>query len=121
MCLLHLNNILKFNNTKLIENCSNKNLINIYREMYKRFIIPFYIPSMLLIPLFLILKSKENINFKRFKILIFLFGIVMIIFSETTLRFIDDSNIIFLILTILPFLIFLFLYSIFYYKLNYKK
>ena len=51
-------------NTKdvIIENCVKENLNNIIKELYKRFIIPFYIPTLMLTILFLIL---GNISFKH--------------------------------------------------------
>ena len=108
------NLILKNVNNKAIkvENCSLKNLSNILSELYKRLIIPFYIPTLILISLMLILVSKENLNYTKFKIFIFLLGFFIIVFSETTLRFIvgnlsDNFKII-----LIPFLITLILYRI---------
>ena len=46
--------------TKNIENCSRRDIKNIIKEFYKRFIIPFYIPVLSLIPFLLITTSKEN-------------------------------------------------------------
>ena len=49
--------------TKFIENCSIENMSNIFKEFYKRFIIPFYIPILCLIPfLLLLLQRKFNYN-----------------------------------------------------------
>ena len=45
----------------------------------------------MLIILFLILKSKENINYLNYRISIFLLGLFTIIFSEITLRFIEKN------------------------------
>ena len=73
---------------KDIENCSFKNLKNIHKEIYKRLIIPFYIPLLALITLLLVLSSKENSNYYKLKIFIFIFGLFFIIFSETTVRLI---------------------------------
>ena len=65
-CFLRLNNYRFFNiDTKdiIIENCKSENLNNIIKELYKRFIIPFYLPTLMLIILFLILRSKESIDY----------------------------------------------------------
>ena len=70
-CLINLGYFKQIYSETLVENCGEKNLSNIYRELYKRIIIPLYIPIMVLIPLLLILKSKENIKFYKSKILIF--------------------------------------------------
>ena len=85
-------NFLKINTKNInIENCTSQNLDNIIREIYKRFIIPFYLPILMLVTLFLILKSKENINYLNYRISIFLLGLTTIIFSELTLRFIEKN------------------------------
>ena len=57
--------------------------------MYKRFIIPFYIPILSLIPFLLITSSKENLNYNKLRLITFLIGLFVIIFSETTIRFIS--------------------------------
>ena len=75
----------------LYENCSKKNLDNIFIEIFKRLLIPFYIPILILISLFLIIKSKENINYAKLRVFIFLVGISAIILSETSLRFVEDN------------------------------
>ena len=93
-CIVRLNNIEFLNiDTKdiIIENCKIENLSNIIKELYKRFIIPFYLPILMLIILFLILKSKENINYLNYRISIFLLGLSTVIFSEMTLRFIEKD------------------------------
>ena len=67
------------------------NLNNVIKELYKRFIIPFYIPTLMLTILFLLLKSKENINYFKYRIFIFLLGLLIIISSEMSLRFIKNN------------------------------
>jgi len=74
-----------------VENCRNDNLQNIYRELYKRIISPLFVPVLIMISLLLIMKSKERINYSKYRITIFLFGFIVIIFSETVLRFISNS------------------------------
>ncbi len=100
----------------LFENCSQQNLDNIFVELYKRILIPFYIPSLILISLLLIIKSKEDINYSRFRVFVFLIGFTTIILSETSLKFINDnfvqsSKIIFIPLLIVTMLYFIFLYN----------
>ena len=72
-------------------NCAYDNLKNIFKELYKRFIIPFYLPMLVLTSLLLILKSKENVNFNKYKFLIFIIGIFIIIYSESSLKFIESG------------------------------
>ena len=93
-CYLRLNNSsifkVKIENV-IIENCVSANLNNVIKELYKRFVVPFYLPSLMLIILFLILKSKENINYFTYRVFIFLFGLLIIISSEMSLRFIKNN------------------------------
>ena len=84
-------NILKIDKGFEVENCRNDNIDNIIKELYKRIIIPLYIPVLILISLLLIFKSKENVNYPRYRILIFLIGFSTIILSETTIRLIDED------------------------------
>ena len=98
-------------NTINVENCSSDNLSNIFGELYKRFIIPLYIPILILVSLILILISKEKSNYIKLKLLIFLFGLFIIIFSETTLRFVENNLLDNIKLILIPFLSTIFFYS----------
>jgi lipopolysaccharide export system permease protein len=73
------------------ENCTYENLENIFKELYKRFIIPFYLPLLILTSLLLILRSKENVNFNKYKFWVFITGLVIIIYSESSLKFIQNN------------------------------
>ena len=102
---------LKLKKKYLIEakqNCGYENLDNIFKELYKRFIIPIYIPILIIIAFMLTIYSKENVNYLKYRIFIFIFGFIIIIFSETTLNFIKNNfyeNIFFIILPLIFFLI----------------
>ena len=106
--------------TKFIENCSIKNMSNIFKEFYKRFIIPFYIPILCLIPFLLITSSKENLNYNKIRLVTFLIGFFAIIFSETTIRFISNVDIQNIGIIISPILIFLLIYFYLFYKFNFQ-
>ena len=87
-----------------VENCRLDNIDNIIKELYKRIIIPLYIPVLILISLLLIFKSKENTNYPRYRILIFIIGLSTIIISEMTIRLINEniySNIKFFIIPLI--------------------
>ena len=107
-------------NNSAIQNCSKKNLRNIYQELYKRFIIPLYIPLLVFVPLLLTLTSKENLNYSRVKILTFMIGLFIIIFSETSIRMISEFFLKNLFFTILPFLFLFTFYLIYFNKTNFK-
>ena len=103
-----------------IENCSKKNLHNIYKELYKRFLIPFYIPLLVLIPFLLTLSSKENSNYSKLKTITFLIGIFFITLSETSIKLISAIYFNNIIISLVPFLFLIFLYVIFVKKTNFK-
>ena len=106
--------------TDKIENCSYENIHNIFKEVYKRFVTPLYIPVLSLISLFLIILSKENLNYHKLKFFTFSAGFLTIIFAETTIRLITKNffqNIIFFnIPLILSFSLYFYLSIKFKYK-----
>ena len=118
-CLTFLQNTKKTKENK-IENCSKKNLHNIYKELYKRFLIPFYIPLLVLIPFLITLSSKENSNYSKLKTTTFMIGIVFIVISETTIKLISATYLKNIIISLMPFLFLIFLYVIFIKKTNFK-
>ena len=103
-----------------IENCELINLANILKEFYKRFIIPLYIPILTLIPFILLIISKENSKYQRFKFVTFLIGFFVILFSETSIKIISDLLIKNLPFVIFPFLILaiIYIYLFFMFKKN---
>ena len=109
--------------TKNIENCNYENITNILKEFYKRFIIPFYIPVLSLVPFFLIIISKENLKYQKLRLTTFLIGLIVIIFSETTIRFISQAYVKNIGLTIIPIILLLLFYLFLFYKFhsNYRK
>ena len=72
-------------------NCNSNNLNNVFQEIYKRFIIPFYLPFLILISLLLILGTKENLNYNKYKFIIFFIGLIIVILSESSLKFVQDN------------------------------
>jgi len=103
-----------------VQNCTQQNIFVIMKELYKRLIIPIYIPILILISSFLIISSKENVNFARYKIYIFLLGFFTIIISETSLRYVQLSYSENLILILAPLVLLVSLYSFFLYSLKLK-
>ena len=103
-------------NNNLIENCDKNNIKNIIKEFYKRVVIPLYIPLLTLIPFLLIIKSKKKINYLKIRTLTFLIGLIIIIFSETTIRFISEIFLKNLSLVIIPLILIMILYIVYFYK-----
>ena len=110
----------KIENEK-IANCSIQNIRNILKELYKRIVIPFYVPILTLIPFTLIIMSKESANYNKLKIFTFLTGLLIIIFSETTIRHVSDNIVSNFQITVIPFCLFIILYLIFLYKFKFFK
>ena len=123
-CLLILENekdIEKnFSKVFSFQNCRLANLINIYQEIYKRLIAPFYNILLVMIALLLIMKSKDTINFRLYKIKIYIIGFTTVIFLEASLKFITSTLLQNLLVASIPFLLFLILYLYFFNKLKYR-
>ena len=102
------------------QNCRLGNLKNIYQEIYKRVITPFYNVLLIMIALLLIIKSKDTINFRLYKIKIYIIGFIAVIFLETSLKFITSTLLQNLIVICIPLLLFFTLYLYFYNKLKYQ-
>jgi lipopolysaccharide export system permease protein len=73
-------------------NCNSNGLENIFKELYKRLIIPLYIPVLILITLILILYSKEQRHYSKIKTFIFLINFLVIIFSESSIKFVSEIS-----------------------------
>ena len=101
-----------------IINCNKSNPRNIYKTIFKRLINPFYLPVLILISLLFILTSKENIKYNKYKYLIFLFGLGLIILSESSLGYISNNLNKNILILILPIILTLFIYLIFTHKLR---
>ena len=118
-CVINLKKEFKFekdiNKELNFNNCRLGNLNNIYQEIYKRIVLPFYLPVLIVIACFTIIKSKDEMGFSKNLIRIFIFGISTIIASEVSLNVIGKNDIINLSLIAVPIIFF---YLIYY---SYKK
>jgi len=120
-CYLSINNLTIFKLDyveKQIENCSKKNSVNIVKELNKRLFQPFYHIVLAMIFLLLILKSKENINYLKFRLFVFILGVFTIVLSEVVSRFIQQTISESLLIITMPFLIVSALYFYFFHKFN---
>ena len=104
-----------------IENCRTENINNILKEFHKRITLPMYIPALMLICLLVIIKSKENSNYTMYRLKIFFIGFITIILSELSLRFVEKNILNNLIIFLIPIILIICLYIIFYFKLNFKE
>jgi len=88
-----------------IENCTYKNIQNILKEFYKRLVVPFYIPLLSLVPFLMIISSKESPHYNKLRLSTFLIGMIIIIFSETTIRLISKILVYDFGIVIIPFIL----------------
>ena len=124
-CAKALNKVIKKEKNEMrtygFNNCRIKNLKIIYQELYSRIILPFYNVLLAMVSLLLILKSKNDLTFSRYKYNIFIGGFIFIIFTESSTKFLGknifENNIIFS----LPFVLFLLVYIYFIKKLTVKN
>ena len=117
MNLYLLNNIDLSNSA---HNCRDNNIDNVIKELYKRFLIPMYIPVLFLTTLILIFSSKEKINHSSRKIIIFLLNFFIIVFSETSLKFISKSGSESFLIFIIPIILIFFLLLNFIYQFEFR-
>ena len=96
--------------------CSHepKQLNNISQEVFSRIFKPLYIPLLGIISALLLIKSKNSIGYSRYKIMIFISGVILISFSEILTKFFSYNLNRSFLLMIMPILISIVFYLIFY-------
>jgi len=109
----------KFKTKKKLVNCVINNIKISFQEIFKRIILPFYLPVLTLIASLIIIKSKDDYEFFKYKIGLFILGVITIIISEISIRYSSSSIIENIYLVSLPILLFLFIYI--YFKIKLRK
>jgi lipopolysaccharide export system permease protein len=94
----------KFNEMLFFELIKKLNNTNAIGELNDRIIMPLFIPSLILLACFLIITNKEVINNNFLKIIIFTYGIAIIIISEILLDLSSKKLYASLFLYVSPFL-----------------
>ena len=124
-CITTLNKIVKIEKNEMktygFNNCRIRNMQNVYQELYSRIILPFYNLLIVIVSLSLILKSKSDLSFNRYKYSIFIGGFLLMIFIETSTKLLSKNILENYIIFSLPFVFFLFAYSYFLKKLTIKS
>ena len=115
-----INCIMLILKSKKIEgiNCYKDDPRSIYKELFKRLINPLYIPVLILVSLFLILTSKENIQYNKNKYVIFFVGLSIIILSETSLGYLSNNLTKNILLSTIPLILVLIFYLFLIYNLK---
>ena len=98
------NEMLFFELVKILNEGKDRQLSNIVAELNDRIIMPLFIPSLVLLSCFLIITNKEAINNNLLKIIIFVYGVLIIIISEILLDLCSKKIFASLILYVSPFL-----------------
>ena len=99
--------------------CDPKSIKNINQEIYKRFIKPMYFPLLTLMCCFLITFSKIENNFSLRTIKVFSYVFLILVLSEILMRYIESSQLLFILVMILPIIIYFLVYNFLISKVNY--
>ena len=91
--------------------CNENNSKGMKQELFKRLIIPFYLPLISLIAAMLIMLSKDHYSYNTFRIILFLIGTLSIIFSEVSVRYSSISEMMTLTFMLVPVLLFIIAYT----------
>ena len=84
-----------------------------YQEITKRFLSPFYLIVLSLIASLIITKSKDELSYNRYKFIIFVSGISIIIFSEITIKYSSGNFLDNFYIFSMPIMFFTFIYLYF--------
>ena len=96
--------------------CSHtpKLLDNISQELFSRVFKPLYIPLLAVVSALLLIKSKNSTGYARYKIMVFIIGVILISFSEILTKYFSYNFNKSFLLMITPILITLIFYYLFY-------
>ena len=121
---------LPFHNTFLLNmldtekdliNCKIENIASSYQEVLKRFISPFYLFVLSLIACLIIIKSKDDYKYIKYKFGLFILGVIAIIISEVSINYSSPNIFQNIYLISLPILLFFFVYVYFQIKIKKSK
>ena len=90
--------------------CNESSIDSVFKEIYKRLILPFYIILAAFISGCLVIKSKTQTNFSKFKSIIFLLGFILIVFSEGSSNLLNYFSLNKSLVVIIPFVLITFIY-----------
>ena len=90
--------------------CNNPTIKNIKQEIFKRFYKPIYFPLIGLISCLLIFKSKESINYNRYRFYLFFIIFSILVISEISLRYASYNLLGLYFFTLFPIFVFFTIY-----------
>ena len=96
--------------------CSHdpKQLDNLSQEFFSRIFKPLYIPLLAIVSALLLIKSKNSVGYSRYKVIIFVIGVILISFSEILTKFFSYDFSKSFLLMIAPILASIIFYFVFY-------
>jgi Predicted permeases len=102
-----INSFFKYNTTykTSIFSCEVATINPVIQEVAKRFFSPLYILIITFIAGSLIFKSKSDFNYNKYRIILFLLGVISIVISEFSIQYITYKNIFNIPILTLPFLL----------------
>ncbi len=109
----YLINNLNYNQIDRQHNCDVSINKEIKQELFKRLYKPIYIPVIGIVCCFLIILPKNSDRYQNQLKLTFLFGFIILVFSETTLRYSSTSLLSTIIYLLTPLVLFIIVYSLF--------
>ena len=71
---------------KITTNCKINNISTSFQEIFKRIISPLYLLVLSLIACLIIIKSKDDYKYTKYKFGLFIFGVITIIVSEISIN-----------------------------------
>jgi len=94
--------------------CEDSILKEMKQELLKRLYKPLYIPIISILCCFLIIASKSSTSYEKNKKIIFALTFILLVLSETSLRYSASSNLSMIIYLIGPWVMFVAAYTLFY-------
>ena len=94
--------------------CEDSILNEMKQELLKRLYKPLYIPIISILCCFLIIASKSSTSYEKNKKIIFALTFILLVLSETSLRYSASSNLSMIIYLIGPWVMFVAAYTLFY-------
>ena len=97
------------NNKKF--NCFESIHDDVLRELLRRIYLPIYIPLTSLIACLVIIKSKNDNNYTKYKFLLFFLGTLAVVISEVSIKYAGANNLKNIIFFSIPIILFLISYG----------
>ena len=121
-CLIYIysEELQKFKDTDYLS-CNKNSTQSITQELLLRFYIPIFIPLIALITCLLILKSKDDVNYRFSKFFLFILIFSVIVISEASLKYSSGSLIGLSFFILFPISSFFLIYFTLIMKLKYKN